>query len=367
LPGYTHKGTLMSIITDYDSLWESAIKCQKGVRWKPSAKYFIINAPEDIAKMAAQLENGTWKDGKPKEIKILYPKKRDGLSISYKDRVYQRSINDNALYPQMTRHFIFDNCACQKGKGSAFARRRIKEHLRNHIVKHGREGYVLQIDIHGYYPNMRHDEVKKCFKKHLDGETYQRVINVLDNQYAGDVGCNPGSQMVQIAGISLPNDIDHHIKEDLHVKHYIRYMDDFWMLFKSREEAEHVLDIVTKELSNMGFETNPKKTLIKPLSKGFAFLGFTYRVTDSGKIIMTVNSDCVRHERRKLYRLAQRCKRGEMPKSKADECYQSWKAHVSEGNSYKLLQRMDSYYKSLWREEESNESRKTQTVSLGTG
>ena len=28
--------------------------------------------------------------------------------------------------------------------------------------------------------------------------------------------------------------------------------------------------------------------------------------------------------------------------------YQSWKAHVSNGNSHKLIRRMDKYYQSLW-------------------
>ena len=28
--------------------------------------------------------------------------------------------------------------------------------------------------------------------------------------------------------------------------------------------------------------------------------------------------------------------------------YQSWKAHASNGNSYKLIQRMDKFYQSLW-------------------
>lgn len=44
-------------------------------------------------------------------------------------------------------------------------------------------------------------------------------------QYAGDSGYNPGSQMVQIVGISLLDPVDHYVKEKLHVKRYIRYWD----------------------------------------------------------------------------------------------------------------------------------------------
>ena len=31
------------------------------------------------------------------------------------------------------------------------------------------------------------------------------------------------------------------------------------------------------------------------------------------------------------------------------ECFTSWKAHTSKGNSFKLINRMNAYLKSLWR------------------
>lgn len=336
-------------IISFEALWESSTKCQRGVRWKPSVKQFIINAPEEVMRMSDKLKSGEWVNGKPREIQILYPKKRDGLSISFRDRVYQRSINDYALYPEMTKHFIFDNAACQKGKGTSFARRRIKEHLRRFIRKHGRNGYVLQIDIHGYYPTIPHDAVKNCFGRYLEDDVFRAVCDVLDTQYYGDVGYSPGSQMVQIAGISLLNDIDHYIKERLHVKHYLRYMDDFTLLHEDKEFLERCLIAIESRLNDIGFEINHKKTAIRKLKDGFRFLGFDYRITETGKIIMTVNSASVEHERKKLYRMVQKCKRGEMDRAKADECFNSWKAFAMEGNSYRLIERLNKYYDDLWR------------------
>lgn len=324
------------------------MKCKCGVKWKPSTKHYILNAVEETERMCRKLENGTWKNGRPKEIVILYPKKRDGLSISFRDRVYQRSINDNVLYPSITPSFILDNCACQKGKGIDFARKRLKKHLWNLYCRCGTEGFVLQIDVKGYYPNMRHDVVKEKFKRYLPKDVHKAICDVLDTQYVGDVGYNPGSQMVQIAGISLLDDIDHYCKERLHVKHYMRYMDDILVLHENYDELSRILEEIESKLDELGFETHKDKTHITPLKDGFTFLGFHYKITSTGKVIMTLNSDNVRHERRKLRRLVAKAKRGEITKAKADECYRSWKANASKGNSYKLLQRMDLYYKSLW-------------------
>ena len=47
---------------------------------------------------------------------------------------------------------------------------------------YGTEGYVLQIDIKGYYPNMRHDAVKAKFRRYLNDEVYEAICDVLDTQ-----------------------------------------------------------------------------------------------------------------------------------------------------------------------------------------
>lgn len=340
-----------NIIKSYDSLWDSGMKCKCGVLWKPSVKHFNINAVEEIYRIEDRLKHYKWKDGKPRPIKILYPKKRDGLSIAFKDRVYQRCINDNVLYPAVTRSFIIANCACQKGKGIDFARKLLKKDLWNYFCNYGDDGFILQIDIKEYYASMLHSVVKKKFSRYLDDEVYFMVCNVLDTQYKGDVGYSPGSQMVQIAGISTLDDFDHYCKERLHIKYYIRYMDDILMIGNSKEHLQDVVRAAKIELDKIGFRLNDKKTRITTLKKGFLFLGFNYHLTKTGKVIMTLNGDNVHHERKKLYRLVKLAKNGVITRSKVEQCYSSWKANARKGNSYQLLKRMDEYYYDLWRKE----------------
>ena len=94
-------------------------------------------------------------------------------------------------------------------------------------------------------------------------------------------------------------------------------------------------------------EWNCTKTKIVRLRDGFRFLGFIYRLTPEGKVIMTVDPQNVKAERKRLYRLAQLIKEGEKPVTALREQYKSWKAHAAKGNSKQLLQRMDKYVKSL--------------------
>ena len=335
-------------VIGFDALYESMHKCVKGVLWKGSVSSFFLNGIERTINLEKALKEGTYKAYPPSQFKVTYPKERDILSIAFRDRVYQRSLNDNAIYPCMTRGFIRDNCACQRGKGTDDARNRLVCFLQK-CHRQGGKWCVLQCDIHGYYPNMTHSVAKETFRRSLGVCIYNRTERVLDEQYAGEVGFNPGSQMVQIAGISVLNPLDHFIKEKLHIKYYIRYMDDFILIHRDRKYLVYCKEQIQMKLNEMGFEFNPKKSRIYPLQTGIMFLGFKFILTDSGKVLRILNPENIRHERKKLYRLVKRAMKGEMTKAKVDDCYAGWRNHAEHGNSFKLLQRMDNYYKDLWK------------------
>lgn len=341
--------TVESVI-GFDALYESMHKCKKGVLWKDSTASFYLNGIERTMKLSEELCTGTYKARPTVKFTVTSPKPREIASITFRDRVYQRSLNDNAVYPVMSRSFILDNYACQKGKGTDAARNRLKEFLRRYYRKHGCEGYVAQFDIHGYYPNMSHDITEKLFIEKLSPEVSEMVVRILREQYEGDAGYNPGSQLIQIAGISILDQFDHFVKERLRAKLYIRYMDDFLIISDSREYLENCQMQMIQYLSALKFEMNEKKTRIYPLSDGIEFLGFNYQLTNTGKVLMLVRSSNVKRERKKLRRLVTKSKRGEIPRNKVDESYAAWRNHACKGNSHKLIQCMDAYYQSLWRD-----------------
>lgn len=337
-------------VIGFDALYESMNKCRKGVIWKDSVAAFVLRGVERTMKLARDLQTGKYKPSPPKHFTVTHPKPREIASIAFRDRVYQRSLNDNEVYPRMTRGFIYDNFACQKGKGTDAARNRLKEFLHRHYRQYGADGWVAQFDIKGYYPNMSHDVAEATFRRVLPDWIYRRVVDILRTQYDGDKGYNPGSQLVQIAGISVLNPLDHYIKEQLHVKLYLRYMDDFILIHPDRGYLEDCREKITAYLAGLKFDVHEKKTRVYPLREGIRFLGFDFRLTASGKVLMLIQSANVKAERRKLRRLVAKSKRGGLPREKADESYAAWRNHAAKGNTFHLLQRMDAYYNDLWRD-----------------
>lgn len=339
----------MEEIIGFDALYESALKCKNGVMWKASVSHYMLNIVEETVRLEDQLKSGKYHSRPLRPFTVQSNgKMRTVMGVAFRDRVYQRSLNDNAIYPQITKNFIYDNGACQKNKGTIFSRERLVCFLQRFYRKHGTNGYVLQCDIKGYYPNMRHDVVEANFKGSLTPEVFERALQVLHEQYPGEVGFLPGSQMIQIAGISVLNGLDHYIKERLRIKHYIRYMDDFILIHEDYDYLVKCQQIINDQLELIGFELHPKKTKIYPITDGIKFLGFQFRLTETGKVVRSVLPKNVKLYRRKLRRLVNLAKKGKTTKAKVDECYRSWCAHARQGNSAKLLRRMDAYYKSLW-------------------
>lgn len=338
----------MDNIIGVDALYEAMCRCKCGVMWKASVASFCLNGLENVSKLNRQLSDDTYKPKPPVTFTITSPKRREISSISFRDRVYQRSLNDNAVYPYMTRSFIYDNYACQKGKGTDKARERLKEFLRRYYRKYGTKGYVAQFDITGYYPTMSHAVAERTFREKLPPDVYRMVERILREQYHEDRGYNAGSQLIQIAGISILDKLDHYIKEQLHAELYIRYMDDFLIISNDYEYLADCVERIKKQIYLLEYEINERKTRIYPLSESIEFLGFHFRLTDTGKVLMNILPKRVKQERKKLRRLVARSRRGLMPREKVDESYGAWRNHASKGNSYRLLRRMDKYYQDLW-------------------
>ena len=335
------------IIIGFDALYNSEGKCAKGVCRKASVGRFHLFRMDEILKLQKELATGTYKARPTIKVRITYPKPRTAVANGFRDRVYQRSLNDNAVYPAMSRSFIRHNAACQTGKGTDWAREQVKLMMEREYRQHGADSCALLVDVKHYYDTMSHDVANQRFERRLPYNVYNRVREVLDRQYTGDAGYSPGSQMVQLAGISVPDPIDHYIKERLRAKKYVRFMDDSLTIHHDKAQLEEWREAIRARYAADGMELHPTKTKIVRLKDGFRFLGFIYRLTPAGKVVMTVDPQNVKAERKRLFRLAQLIKAEEKPASALYEQYGSWKAHAAKGNSKKLLQRMDQYVKTL--------------------
>lgn len=350
-------------VCDFGNLYRAMRKCAKNVKWKDSVAGYINNGLANCLRLQKSLENGTYKIDDYKNFTIYEPKKREIVSTRMKDRVFQRSLCDNYLYDALTKHYIHDNCACQTGKGTDFARERLCAMLHKYYRKHGASGYVLQCDLSNYFGSTPHSVgINAVDERVPDKWAVEHVTAVINSYNQGtdpDVGMGLGSQLTQLIQLAVPDDMDHDIKERKNIRQYVRYADDFLLISPDKKLLIQCREDIRHQLSELKLTLSPKKTKLYPITQGINFLGFHFRLLETGKVLMTLSRENIADERRKLRRQRKLADKGIMTKAKCDECYQSWKSHAEnrnkkrphkKANTHKLIIEMDKYYKELWRD-----------------
>lgn len=347
-------------VFSYANLYASGHICCKGVGWKSSTQMYRFNLVTNTAETRRALLDGTYKSRGFIEFDLYdRGKMRHTRSIHISERVVQRTLCDKAVNPTLKPAFIYDNGASTQGKGIDFALNRLTCHLQRHYRKYGSEGYVLLFDFTNYFANAQHWPVSEELEKRIhDPRTRALANECLDN--FGSVGYGLGSQISQTAALMLPNKLDHFIKEKLGIKGYARYMDDGYLIHKSKEYLQKCLSRMKEVCESLGITLNLKKTKIKKLKDGFKFLQVRFKLTETGKALRKMSFESIKKMRRKLKKFKKWNLAGRVVKigkkfltkifSLADICraYESWRGHMKRGQSFRAIQRMDKYFQKLF-------------------
>lgn len=344
----------------FHELYTGLKKSCRNVRWKDSVTGYEINGLKNTYLLRQSLLNGSYKISGYQRFRVHEPKEREIVATRLKDRQFQRSLCDNVLYPQITRSFIRDNCACLRGKGVDDALNRLTVHLQRYYRKHGATGWALKCDIRHYFAETPHDVAKAAVRKRLTDKRAAEYTDAIIDSFGGNKGIGLGSQVSQLTELAVLDDLDHYIKERLRIKHYLRYMDDFILIHEDKAVLQNVLQEIRQQLSLLGLTLNTK-TQVYPLKQGVIWLKWRFILTDSGKVVRRICQKSVVRERRKLKKMAKLAAAGKIPTAALNESFVTWKAHAQRGNCRKIVANMEKLYNQLVKELEENESQERRT------
>jgi len=136
------------------------------------------------------------------------------------------------------------------------------------------------------------------------------------------------------------NELDKFVKHKLKAKFYIRYVDDFVLLHKSKQQIERwKKEIETFLRDKLSLELHPDKSKIINLSRGVDFVGF--RNFYYYKLLRKRN---IKNIERKINLFNE----GEINYEKFFEIFQGWNAYAKWSNNYKLkkylIKKISSFY-----------------------
>lgn len=341
------KDCTLENMASLDNLFDAAKEAAAGINWKTSTQRYMQNQLRNVAKTRHDLLNGV--DVSRGFIRFsIYErgKRRDISAVRFSERPIQKSLTKNALIPAIEPTLIHSNTANRKGMGTHYAIKLLKKQLAKHYRKHGAEGYILQVDFENYFASIQHGPVKDLIRKSLDDP---RIIELACSQIdaQGDIGLGLGSEPNQVLAVALPSPIDHFVTECCEVEAYGRYMDDSYAIHMSKEHLQLVLGCIEAKASQLGIRLNKKKTHIVKLSHGFVFLKKKFSYGKNGKVVVRPCRESITRARRKMRKLADMERRGEITPEQAARSYQSSRGSLEHWDAYRTIRALDAHYKAL--------------------
>ena len=136
-------------LCDFEVLYGGYLEARKRKRKKPATAQYEANVLENTNDLVDDLKTKKHRPGKFELFYVFEPKKRLVQAPSFKDKVVLHAI---------TRSFIRDNYASQKGKGTHDGLGRLRWAMGDYYRKHGNaDGWVLKADIHHFFASIDHE------------------------------------------------------------------------------------------------------------------------------------------------------------------------------------------------------------------
>lgn len=291
---YAKLETLMNRVNDGSIKEEHRKQIQRkavGIDGVTKAEYGE-KLDENVAELIARMKRFSYK---PQPVRRAYIPKADGrkrpLGIpAYEDRLVQ-SVMAGVLNDIYEERFLDCSYGFRPGRSAHQVVREI-----NQTIMIRKVNYVLEADIKGFFDNVDHEWLMKFLEQDIADKNFLRYVKrfliagVMEGtqRKESDKGTPQGGQISPVlANVYLHYVLDLWYEKVLQKKckgevYYVRYADDFLLMFQYENEARLVMDALKIRLGKFGLELAEDKTRILPIGRfkgtkeDFDFLGFTF-------------------------------------------------------------------------------------------
>jgi retron-type reverse transcriptase len=334
-------------IASFGALLAAAQRAVRGKRERSDAATFFFRLEREVMRLADALQAGTWRPGPYREITVHEPKARHISIAPFADRVVHQAVHA-VVAPVFERGYITDTFASLPGRGQHAAVRRFEQFRDRHA-------WVLRSDIHRFFPSIDHAVLQGDLRRRIacrrtlgllaaiiDGSNPQEPVH---HYFPGDDlfapfqrrrGLPLGNLTSQLFGNLYLDPLDHHVKEVLRVRGYVRYLDDLAFFGDTPAALQAVQRDVQRFLDRRRLLLHPGKTSIVACDQPLQFLGF--ELLPGGQRRLPAD-----HLGRAWTRLAQ-CRQawrsGTMDDAEVRQRLGGWVAHARQADTWRLRCRM---------------------------
>ncbi len=298
---------IYSSLYNYDNVLKVYKSVRKTCKNKKELFEFELNLNSNIINICTLLRKKEYVFNKYRIFLIKEPKFRLIMSECISDKIVNHLVCKYIL--PLEKCLIDNNVSTRANRGSKLAFNYLVRYI-NDLSLNGKV-YCLKIDIKKYFYNIDHYILKELLHKRVkDIDALNILFNIIDStnslyineeiiklkdkyaknnkiineinsipQYEYGKGLGIGNMTSQFFGIFYLNELDHYIKETLHIKCYIRYMDDMILLSNDKCKLNDSLFKIRDYLKGLKLVDN-KKTKLYCLNDSINFLGYNFKYKD---------------------------------------------------------------------------------------
>ena len=358
---------LFNSICSMDNLYRAYQNVKSGKGWYKEVKQIEKRPFYYLAGLQYMLKNHLFKTS-DYEIFILNEgkKKRDVYKLPFfPDRIAQWAILQ-VIEPFLVANMTADTYSAIPGKGIQPIVNDLRGYYKTKRVDGKKKSvwvpsillsdeentrYCYKIDLHHYYQSINHEVLKQKFRKVFkDPELLWLLDEIADSintateedlielSLSGEIEVDPntgipiGNYMSQYSGNFYLSSFDHWVKEELHVKHYYRYMDDVVIFASSKEELHEIhrkVAAYTRDYLHLNIKGNYQ--IFPTKVRGVDFVGYRF----FGEYTLLRKSTAINFKRK--MRACRKKMENNIPPTYSEWCsFNSYKGWLGNCDSYRL-------------------------------
>lgn len=358
---------LFNSICSMDNLYRAYQNAKSGKGWYKEVKQIEKRPFYYLAGLQYMLKNHLFKTSEY-EIFILNEgkKKRDMYKLPFfPDRIAQWAILQ-VIEPFLVANMTADTYSAIPGKGIQPIVNDLRGYYKTKRVDGKKKSvwvpsilltdeentrYCYKIDLHHYYQSINHEVLKQKFRKVFkDPELLWLLDEIADSintateedlielSLSGEIEVDPntgipiGNYMSQYSGNFYLSSFDHWVKEELHVKHYYRYMDDVVIFASSKEELHEIhrkVTAYTRDYLHLNIKGNYQ--IFPTKVRGVDFVGYRF----FGEYTLLRKSTAINFKRK--MRACRKKMENNIPPTYSEWCsFNSYKGWLGNCDSYRL-------------------------------
>ena len=318
-----------------ENLFQAYYEFRQGKKKRLDLQVFERNLEDNLFVLLQSLKNKSYRHGAYQEFYVNDPKRRHIHKAPVSDRVLHHLLY-KYLYSLFDIQFIYDSYSCRINKGTHKGVKRLYQFTRKVSKNYTGDCYVLKCDIKKFFASVDHEILLSLLRSKIQDEDIlsllTEVINSFSSELGNGIGIPLGNLTSQVFANIYMNKLDQFMKQNLKIKYYLRYADDFAIV---SEEKDFLEDLIPKIENFLRIELNlkfhEKKVILRNLKHGVDFLGYVVLPN-----IILPRTKTKRRMFRKIEEKIQECNKNEISEHSLNQTIQSYLGYLSHCEAFEL-------------------------------